>query len=85
MDDWKVSLDRYLTQSPYDNGFDSYYDAVLEAFTETFYQENEDWVMKDGNQINKWIVRLCDKDKSPEKAAKIIERAFEFYGEQDDR
>lgn len=75
---WKQSLDRYLTTPP-DDGFTDYYEAVTEAFTDTFFDANESWILDETEQIDKWLDKLCFSGVEPEKAAKIIERAFKFY------
>jgi len=75
---WKQSLDRYLTTPP-DDGFTDYCEAVTEAFTDTFFDTNESRILDDTEQIDKWLDKLCFSGVEPEKAAKIIERAFKFY------
>ena len=75
---WKQSLDRYLTTPP-DDGFTDYCEAVTEAFTDTFFDTNESWILDDTEQIDKWLDKLCFSGVEPEKASKIIERAFKFY------
>ena len=75
---WKQSLDRYLTTPP-DDGFTDYCEAVTESFTDTFFDANESWILDETEQIDKWLNKLCFIGVEPEKAAKIIERAFKFY------
>lgn len=75
---WKQSLDRYLTTPP-DDGFKVYCEAVTEVFTDTFFEANETWILDETEQIDKWLEKLFMSGVEPEKAAKIIERAFKFY------
>jgi hypothetical protein len=73
---WKTSLDRYLTASPnYD--FEYWCEYVTEAMSESFFDANEDWILENNGQCEKWINRLIDKD--PKQASAIIERAFNIY------
>ena len=73
--DWKIGLDRYLTQEP-DGDYDNWCEMVLESFSDEFYTKNEDWIM-DSPQCNTWLNKLYGKE--PEDATKIIERAFNYY------
>lgn len=75
---WKQSLDRYLTTPP-DDGFTYYCEAVIEAFTDTFFDANESWILDEAEQLEKWLDKLFFSDVEPVKAAKIVERAFKFY------
>lgn len=75
---WKQSLDRYLITPP-DDGFTDYCEAVVEWFTDTFFDANESWILDETEQIDKWLNKLFFNCVDPEKAAKIIERAFKFY------
>lgn len=43
---WKQSLDKYLTTPP-DDGFDGYFDQVIELLPTGFYNEYEGWLMGD--------------------------------------
>ena len=72
---WKNALDKYLTQEP-DYNFDNWCELVIEAFSEEFYNKNEDWIM-DNNQCNMWLNKLYGKE--PKETAKIIERAYNYY------
>ena len=76
---WKTSLDKYLT-TPYDDGFDDWADDVLgKMITDTFYNENENWLNEHSGQCNKWLNELFNRGKSTIEAARIIERAFYFF------
>jgi len=75
---FKTALDRYLTSEP-DNGFTDYCEAVTEAFTDEFFDKNETWIIDETEQIDKWLDKLFYKEIEPKQAAKIIERAFNFY------
>jgi len=39
---WKISLDRYLTEPP-DDGFDNWCDNLLNHIPDDFYNDNEAW------------------------------------------
>lgn len=43
MKDWKTSLDRYLTNPPDDDGFESYFEAVAEAMPNDWWVKHNDW------------------------------------------
>lgn len=76
---WKISLDRYLTEPP-DDGFDNWVDKLLNHIPDDFYNENEAWFEDYDGQFNKWLNKLFyKKAKSPEQSARIIERAFKLY------
>lgn len=76
---WKTSLDRYLTTPP-DDGFDGWCEDVICNFiTEDFYAANEDWIDEYDGQCSKWLDELFGRDKSPQQAAMIIERAFKLF------
>lgn len=77
---WKKSLDKYLS-SPPDDGFDGWYDEVVEKhLTDDFFNKYEDFIMESSGQFNKWMNKLFfEKGKSPEEAAKIIERITKKY------
>jgi len=76
---WTKGLDRYLTAAPPDDGFTDYCEAVVEAFPEQFFTDNETWIIDEPEQIDKWFDKLCYQDVSPENAAVIIERTFNLY------
>ena len=69
-------LDRWLTTPPYD-GFDNWCEQVVEAFTDSFFESNEEWIMECNGLCTDWLNKL--QNKEPEKAAKVIERAFGVY------
>jgi len=73
MGDWKQSLDRYLTTEPEDN-FTPWVEKVVEAFSEEFYEANEDWIEEPDGLCNNWLNQLFGED--PEVAARLIEKAF---------
>jgi hypothetical protein len=76
---WKQSLDRYLTTEP-DNGFDGWCDDVLgHKISDTFYNDNAEWVECVDGQCNKWLNKLFDKGINTDETAMIIERAYRLY------
>jgi len=76
MENWKISLDKYLTTEPYSD-FDNWSEQVIEAFTNNFFDSNEDWIMEYDGLCNKWLIKLINK--KPKQAAIIIERAFKIF------
>lgn len=74
---WKQSLDRYLT-TPFDDGFDSFAEMVIDKFSDEFYEANQEWIDSTDGQFNKWLEKLFYWHK-PDMASQIIERAFKFY------
>lgn len=75
--DWKQSLDRYLT-SPPDDGFTDYFELVIEALTQEFFDDNEDWVL-DSKEFENWVSKCYYSERDPETSAKIIQRARKIY------
>ena len=70
-------LDKWLTTPP-DDGFDNWAEDVLaNKISNEFYKENENWI--DGIQCNDWVNKLFERDVDTNKAAKILERAFNIY------
>ena len=77
--DWKTSLDRHLTTPP-DDGFDDFCDDVIgNEISDSFYEQNENWIEQYGGQCNKWLNELFRRGRDTAVAAKIIERAFNIY------
>jgi len=72
MDNWKTSLDKYLTSSP-DDSFDNCCEDVANAFTDEFYEANEDWVTQSSGECNKLMNELFNSGKTPIEAAQIIQ------------
>jgi len=77
---WKAGLDRYITLGPPDDGFDSWCEQTTEMFSNEFFENNEDWILE-SELCNGWFNRLFNSffNKSPQKAANIIERAHSLY------
>ena len=75
MDNWKISLDKYLTSNPFDN--DGYWEEVCENLTDEFWEENEESIM-DG-KIDSWINQCEYKELNPKDSAKLIERGYKIY------
>ena len=73
-----TDLDRYLTTPP-QNRFVDYAEAVIEAFTEDFFEEQEDWIMNTTKQCDVWLDALFYKEYPPKLSAQIIERAFNIF------
>lgn len=78
---WKKNLDKYLSSPPDDDGFDGWYDEVVEKhLTDDFFNKYEDFILESSGYFNKWMNKLFfEKGKSPEEAAKIIERITKKY------
>jgi hypothetical protein len=76
--DWKVSLDKYLTSGPPDNGYDDFFEEIGNNLSDDFFYKNEDWLI-DSFQCDKWTSKLFSKGYSPFEAALILERAFNLY------
>lgn len=76
---WKTGLDKYLTSSPDDDGFENWCDEIDTLFSDEFYNQNEDWIMSSSGQCNKWLNSLFKKGKEPKESAAIIQRAFNIY------
>ena len=79
MNNFKISLDKYLT-TPLEDGFDQWCDIVVESFTDDFFEKNKDWVMEQNGQFERWVNKLINRE--PKQAAQIIERAFRRYVKQ---
>jgi hypothetical protein len=74
---FQQSLDRYLTSNPFDDECVSWCEDVIEAFSDDFYNDNEDWIDDNSGVFNKWLNRL--HHHSPTKTARIIERGHSIY------
>jgi len=79
MENWKIGLDRYLTSGPPDDGFNDFCDLTVEEFSQKFYDENENWIIEETEQIDNWLNKLFSKGYSPKQTAQIIERAFYIH------
>jgi hypothetical protein len=78
---FSVSLDRYLT-TPFDDGFDNYFEAVTEKLSSEFFDDNEEWVLEDRGQYNTWLNRCYyqkQSGKNIKETAQVIERAHRIY------
>ena len=74
--DWKQGLDKYLT-SPPDDEYDVWAeDVITDKISEKFYNENISWIEETDGQCDEWLNALFRAGKSPEEAAKIIERDY---------
>jgi|688.fasta_scaffold1056132_2 hypothetical protein len=73
---WKKSFDKYLSTPPDDDDFDYWYDEVIDKYlSDDFYKKYENFIFEDRGHFNKWMNKLFfRKGKSPEEAARIIER-----------
>ncbi len=71
-----VSLDKYLT-TPFDDGFENYFEAVTEKLSNDFFDDNEDWVME-SKQYQNWVEICRNKKLCPTATSQIIERAHRF-------
>lgn len=57
--------------------YDRWSDAVIEAFTENFYERHQDWIYQNGGQFDGLLNRFWrDKAFPPQRVAAIIERLF---------
>jgi hypothetical protein len=80
MNAFQISLDKYLTASLYEDGFDGFYDLVTERISDEFYDKNEDWVMEWDGTFNKWVNKcFYKKSFDVNKTARIIERTHKLY------
>lgn len=78
MENWKKSLDNYLTREP-SSDFDDWYEKVVDGFSFAFWHSQELWIDEYDGQCNKWLNKLHQNQYEPQKAAEIIERAFKIY------
>lgn len=67
---WKQSLDRYLTTPP-DDGFDGFFDQVIELLPSGFYEEYEGWLY--GDECNTILYSYFRHGYTPEQAANDIQ------------
>ena len=59
-----MNFGRYFT-TPLDDGFTDYCDAVIEEFSDTFFDANESWILDNTEQIDKWLSKLCFRGLEP--------------------
>jgi hypothetical protein len=80
MNAFQISLDRYLTSSPYEDGFDGFCDLVTERLSDDFFELNEDWVMEWDGVFNKWVNKcFYKKSFDVNKTARLIERGHALF------
>lgn len=79
MNNWKQSLDRFLTSGPPDNGYEGWFEATTEKFPEEFWMVNEDWCLEGSGVCDKWMNKCFDKGYTPEQTAELIQRAHQIY------
>lgn len=76
MNNWKASLDKYLTSGPHDDGFDGWVEQVFAKLSDPFWEANEDWLMDSAYdaECNKWLCNQFHKENgSPEETAAALE------------
>jgi hypothetical protein len=73
MEEWKQSLDRYLTREP-NADFNNWCEKVADSFSHAFWIKHEDWLEEYDGTYNKWLIYLYDKEYTIKKAAVMIER-----------
>lgn len=78
MDNFKIGLDRYLTSSP-DDSFNDWCEAVVDQISDSFFNTHEGWIDEYDGVCTQWLNALHVKDKAPQEAAAIIERAHRLY------
>jgi hypothetical protein len=83
MSDFSTSLDKYLATEPEDP-FEVWSSEVVEFLPQSFFDENETWIMNDETKYNEWLRVLFYEDKYPSEAALIIQRTFNIYLKQKD-
>lgn len=71
--DWKTNLDKWLTTPPEDE-FDNWCERVLELLSDSFFEENEEWILEDSGVCNKWLNELYREGYEPILAAIEIEK-----------
>ena len=62
MNNFQQSLDRYLTSEPEDD-YTPYVEAVIDAYSEEFYQKIDGTKFEDSDIENKWLEKLNRKLK----------------------
>ena len=74
----KAELDKYITKEPDDSYLD-FWEGLFDEFTDEFFQNNEDWLIDEKSQCEKWASKLHMFSRKPKQAAQIIERAHRRY------
>jgi hypothetical protein len=70
-------FDQWLTTNPFDQD-DSFFEATIEAYSDKFYQEQEDKFVNSDKETD--IINKCiSKDYTPKQSALIIERLHSLY------
>jgi hypothetical protein len=74
-------LDRYLTSEPEDY-FTPFFEAVCELINDSFFEQNEDWILYD-KECENFIFEAYKKGLSPENIAPLIPYFFELKTSND--
>lgn len=92
MNNFSVSIDKYITSEPYNDGFDEFVEMVYEEYSDDFYNQvyELDTNFENSEIENNWLNKLFDK-KIPyvyseedfkdiaKFSAAMIERAYNLY------
>lgn len=68
----RQALDRYLTTEPFDNDWEGWVEQVYDNYTDDFF--NNIGQFENSSLEAMWLERLYAREKSPEQAARVIER-----------
>lgn len=79
---WKTDLDKYLTKSPFDDNREAFFENVVDAFSESFFDIIEPKLDDLSHFVNIWIETLYCKEYSPKTTAEIIERGYFMYNKK---
>jgi hypothetical protein len=78
MNNWKQSLDRYLTTEPEDY-FTPYCESVVDKLSDDFYEWHDGWLNEHDGECNKLLSFLFSECIEPSQAAKFIEAIYKIF------
>ncbi len=76
--DWKASLDRYLTTEPEDD-FTPYVEAICNYVPEEFYNQHESWFDEYDGECNRLLSLCFSEGIEPKQAARFIETIYQIF------
>lgn len=86
MQNWKQSLDNYLTRGPEDDGFETFAEGVGENMTRELWELYDAYGFMDSDLELDWLEKLMIKTKDDldfgdavKRAGAIMDRAFRLY------
>lgn len=81
MEKWKQEIDKWINgewTADQQQDFE-WYETVYNSFSNTFIDNNEEWIIEEDGVCNEWLIQLHAYGREPVYSAMVIERAFRLY------